>query len=80
MNDTDRIMDEAIVWHARTVSDSMNWEAFTKWLESNPRHRDTYEEIALTDAILDDHAQGLNTKAGSQAAALPIAKAAQGGA
>lgn len=78
MNDTDGIMDEAAVWHARTASDAMDWAGFTAWLERDPRHRQAYDEIALADAILSHHAQSLNTE-GTVAANPPrVGKVAWG--
>jgi transmembrane sensor len=33
----------------------MDWGGFTHWLEADPRHRQAYDEVALTGALLDDH-------------------------
>ena len=52
MTDLDRIIDEAIVWHFAIGRDSVDWDAFTSWLEADPCHRTCYEEIAQLDATL----------------------------
>ncbi|WP_395329248.1 FecR domain-containing protein [Novosphingobium sp. BL-8H] len=51
----DDILAEAAAWHLASNDDAMDWDAFTRWLEHDPRHRQAFDEIALTDAALLDH-------------------------
>lgn len=61
MNRTDdTILTRAAEWHAAIDSDAMDWDGFTAWLESDPRHRQAYDEIALADAVLADHRDELH--------------------
>lgn len=50
------IAEEAAAWHAASFDDSMDWDAFTVWLEADPRHRAVYDEVALADALALEHA------------------------
>ena len=59
MSIEDRIMAEAANWHMATESDAMDWDGFTRWLEADPAHRCAYDEIALTDGLLQDHRDSL---------------------
>lgn len=59
MKDISAILEEAAAWHFASSRDDMDWEAFTAWLEADPRHRAAYDEIALTDALLEEHASSL---------------------
>ena len=49
------IIAEAAAWHAASNRDDMDWDGFTLWLEADPRHRSAYDEVALSDALLDEH-------------------------
>lgn len=49
------IAEEAAAWHAASFDDSMDWDAFTVWLEADPRNRAVYDEIALADALALEH-------------------------
>lgn len=53
--DEDTIIAEAVAWHSASVRDDMDWAGFTAWLEADPRHRQAYDEVALTDALLAEH-------------------------
>lgn len=56
MNDhEDRMITEAVAWHAASLDDNMDWTGFTAWLEADPRHVCAYDEIALAGALIDDH-------------------------
>ena len=55
----DAIHSAAADWHAASESDAFDWDGFTSWLEADPRHADAYDQIALTDALVRDHAQSL---------------------
>jgi len=53
------IHDEAAAWHAASLRDDMDWEGFTSWLEADSRHASAYDEVALTDRLLAEHAPAL---------------------
>lgn len=53
--DHDQILSEAVAWHLASGDDAMDWDAFTLWLEADPRHAASYDEVALADAALADH-------------------------
>jgi transmembrane sensor len=55
----DDIAAQAAQWHVASSGDAMDWDAFTLWLEADPRHRACYDEVALADALLGDHAAAL---------------------
>lgn len=59
--DQERIFAQAAEWHSVAADDSMDWTGFTAWLEESPRHRAAYDEVALTDALLDEHHEALRT-------------------
>lgn len=61
--DDNAILVEAAAWHAASDHDDMDWEGFTAWLEANPRHRTAYDEVALTDAALEEHREPLRRAA-----------------
>ena len=67
-NIEDRILAEAADWHAASGTDEMDWAGFTAWLEADPRHRHAYDEIALVDALVEDHRDALRTQIGPIAA------------
>ena len=56
-------------WHEASATDTMDWEGFARWLEQDPRHRTSYDVVALTDALLDAHITKL---ALDQPAAVPL--------
>jgi len=60
MNDRNTLFEQAAAWHIASANDDMDWDGFMAWLEADPRHRDAYDEIALSDAWLDDHVDGLD--------------------
>ncbi len=51
-----RIEHEAAAWLVASGRDDMDWDGFTRWLESDPRHRLAYDELALADALVAEHA------------------------
>ncbi|WP_353230505.1 FecR domain-containing protein [Novosphingobium sp.] len=53
------MVTRAAQWHVESAGDAMDWDAFTLWLEADPRHRACYDEIALADALVADHAADL---------------------
>ncbi|WP_336980749.1 FecR family protein [Altererythrobacter fulvus] len=57
MTDTEQaIIEQAAAWHLASLGDAMDWDAFTQWLEADPRHRTAFDQVALADALLEDHA------------------------
>jgi transmembrane sensor len=43
-------------WHVASERDDFDWDGFTAWLEADPRHVRAYDELALTDILVRDHA------------------------
>ncbi|WP_157216428.1 FecR family protein [Flavisphingomonas formosensis] len=58
-NIDERLLDEAIAWHRALEGDDADWDGFTLWLEADPRHREAFDEIALIDRIVEEHAPTL---------------------
>lgn len=58
-NGDDAVLAEAVRWHLASERDDMDWDAFTRWLEADPRHRRVFDEVALTGAMLGEYASGL---------------------
>jgi transmembrane sensor len=52
----ERLLDEAIAWHHALEGDDADWDGYARWLDADPRHREAYDEIALLDRQVDDHA------------------------
>ncbi|WP_162849101.1 FecR family protein [Sphingobium amiense] len=53
---------EAAQWHVRCEderADAMDWDAFTAWLEADPRHRVALDQMALTADRLEAHGGAL---------------------
>jgi len=50
----DRIIEEASAWFVRQSDDAMDWDAFTLWLEADPRHRMAFDQLCNIDADLDN--------------------------
>lgn len=59
MNDRSTIFEQAAAWHIASANDGMDWDGFTVWLEADQRHREAYDEIALSDALLEDNINDL---------------------
>lgn len=55
----DSIFDQAVEWHLASANDEMDWDGFTSWLESDVRHREAFDRIALADAALIEHRMAL---------------------
>jgi transmembrane sensor len=64
--DSNTIIDAAAAWHAASVNDDMDWDAFTAWLEADPRHAAAYDQIALS-------ADAVDTNRATLAEPLPMA-------
>lgn len=67
MKDRSAILKEAAAWHIASAHDDMDWDAFTAWLEADSRHCAAYDDIALTDALIEDHAISLREASTEQA-------------
>ncbi|WP_054530738.1 FecR domain-containing protein [Erythrobacter sp. SG61-1L] len=60
MNDTEQeIIEQAAAWHLASLGDEMDWDAFTRWLEADSRHRAAFDEMALADTLIADHPEAL---------------------
>ena len=57
--DPENMVTQAALWHVASSGDAMDWDSFTLWLEADPRHRACYDEIALADPLLGEHAADL---------------------
>lgn len=53
------LLDEALAWHRALAGDDADWDSFTLWLEADPRHRQAFDEIALTDRLIDERSDDL---------------------
>ncbi|KPL66789.1 hypothetical protein SZ64_00920 [Erythrobacter sp. SG61-1L] len=67
MSDTEQaIIEQAAAWHLASLGHAadgaMDWDAFTLWLEADPRHRRAFDEVALADALLGDHPGALTAQ------------------
>jgi transmembrane sensor len=56
----DRTYEEAAAWLARQHGQAMDWEAFTVWLEADPRNRAAFDSMALLDSELDENASRIS--------------------
>lgn len=63
-HDDDAILAEAARWHVASAHDAMDWDAFTDWLEADPRHAAAYDAIARTDTMVLDNAAALVEETG----------------
>lgn len=57
--ETDPIFERAAEWHAASDRDDFDWDGLTTWLEADPRHARAYDEVALADALVAEHAAEL---------------------
>jgi transmembrane sensor len=55
----ERLLDEALAWQRALAGDDADWDAFTLWLEADPRHRQAFDEIALTERLVEERKDGL---------------------
>ena len=49
----DDIYEMAALWLQAQARDGMDWQAFTSWLEADPRHREAFDDVALLDERVD---------------------------
>ena len=74
----DRILDEAAGWFARQHDDAMDWDGFARWLEVDSRHRAAFDELALIDADLESHAEGITAHLSEDVAATAATERSHG--
>jgi transmembrane sensor len=55
----EKLLDEALSWQQALAGDDADWNGFTRWLEADPRHRQAFDELALTERIVDERRDGL---------------------
>ncbi len=51
----EQILDQALAWRGVLQRDDADWDAFTVWLEADPRHRTAYDDLDLIDGMVEDH-------------------------
>ncbi|WP_313807380.1 FecR domain-containing protein [Sphingobium sp.] len=51
----ERVLDEALAWQAALERDDADWDGYMAWLEADPRHRQAFDSIALTTAMVEEH-------------------------
>ena len=59
---SEALLLEAAQWHLRCADeqgDAMDWDAFSAWLEEDPRHNLAFDQMALTGDALDRHRETL---------------------
>ena len=61
--DEDTIHIEALRWHEASIGDDMDWDGFTAWLEADTRHRDAYDTVSLSEALIGEHREALRDEA-----------------
>jgi transmembrane sensor len=60
----ERIMEQALRWHAATARDDCDWQKLTEWLETSPLHQRAYDEVALLEDQITRQRQQLRDAAG----------------
>ena len=55
MNDNLATEHAALDWQAQVQAGSVDWDAFTLWLEADHDHARAYDAVALSDALMADH-------------------------
>jgi len=65
--DEETIIAEAAGWHAASEDDAFDWDAFVAWLEADPRNAQAYDQVALADAVLQEHTAALSKADGDDA-------------
>jgi transmembrane sensor len=53
------LLAEALRWHAATLRGDCDWQGFTEWLEASPHHRAAYDDVALLEERIAQHADAL---------------------
>ena len=55
----ERLLEEAMAWHVALESDDADWDGYILWLEADPRHREAFDVVALTDRLVGEHRDDL---------------------
>ncbi|PJG45715.1 hypothetical protein CAF53_23770 [Sphingobium sp. LB126] len=55
----ERLLDEALAWHHALKHDDADWDAYTRWLDADPLHGKAFDEVTLTDRIVDERIDDL---------------------
>ena len=58
-NRDDSLFDEALAWHQALEQDDADWDGYLIWLETDPRHRAAFDQVALVDATVGRHRETL---------------------
>ncbi len=69
----DRIIEEAISWHAAQMRDDCDWDGFTLWLEADPQHRVAFDDVTLLDDVLVQRRELLAQLLPAETRAIPEA-------
>jgi transmembrane sensor len=57
----DAAFEQAFAWQQALGHDEADWDGYLAWLEADPVHRRVFDEVALLDRTIDDHASELRT-------------------
>lgn len=55
----DDVFEQAVAWHGALARDDADWDAYMSWLDQDPAHRVAFDEVALLDRMIEDHAPSL---------------------
>ncbi|MGE5872186.1 DUF4880 domain-containing protein, partial [Klebsiella pneumoniae] len=55
----DDVFEQAVAWHRALARDDADWDAYMSWLDQDPAHRVAFDEVALLDRMIEDHAPSL---------------------
>jgi transmembrane sensor len=67
------IVAQAVGWQVASCREDMDWDGFTTWLEADPRHRLTFDEVALTDRLVCKHRLAFRAVADPEDAPVNVA-------
>ncbi len=67
------MIDEALAWQVELARDDADWEGYMAWLEADPRHREAFDSVALTEAMVDEHRNEVRALLEAQAPDSPSA-------
>lgn len=66
------LLAQASDWHRALADDDADWDGYIAWLEADPRHRQAFDRIALTDRLIEDHRERLLAILPDDAAMRPL--------
>ena len=55
----EQTLDQAVAWQDALARDDADWDGYLTWLDADPAHRRVFDEIALLDRAIADHADDL---------------------